>query len=262
MSNNLMVRGAMEVHNDRLKVRLISPEIVSITLVNGQMWLHTESGKIIPHLQYRTEVECKTSFVGFCLFFILEEEDGLSELRLTSIRARHRLAVFRPKTNTDFSLCLLLYAIESLPLSKQTLENIVCYLNDCNPRTGLAKMIRRSCVRLICASLYLFFDVQDTRITNRVSQVCLLYKETQRANASMIAETYFGKSLPAMATLVSLSICDRRTKDGDLVGELATDVLNTTCNVFYIPVGLNGNTVTQWLSNDKTPCHIFDVNKK
>lgn len=249
----------MEVHNNRTTTKLAAPDVVGLTVTAGQLWFHTESGQVIQNSQYRTECECRANFVGFCLFFILEEEDALTELRLTSTRLRHRIAVFRPKNNTDFALCMILFAIESLPLSRPTLEKLVDLLRDINPRTGLTRMIRRSCIKLICLSLYLFFDVTEHQVTECVPQICLLYKETQRAGALVLAQTYFGVRDIASMSMVSLSLTDRVTKDGDLVGELAAEVLNTVCNVFYVPVelGNGGNTVTRWLSNDQTPAHIL-----
>lgn len=264
MSSTLMVRSGMEVHNDRQSVRLKSPEIVNVTVSDGQLWFHNESGQLVPHAQFRADSDCRTSFIGFCLFFILEGEDSLTEVRLSSIRAKHRLAVFRPKNNLDFTLCLILYAIESLPLSRQTLESLVGYLNNSKPRTGLTRMIRRSCIKLICTSLYLFFDVTDPRVIHCVPQICILYKETQRANATMLAETYFGVTDISSMSYVSLSITDRQTRDGDSIGDLATDVLNTACNVFYVPLGMNGggNTVNRWLSNDRNPPHTLATDQR
>ncbi|AWV68023.1 M103 protein [Murid betaherpesvirus 1] len=254
MSSTLMVRGAMEVHNDRDYVRLLAPEIVSITVSDRQIWFHTESGELIPNAQYRADSDCRSSFLGFCLFFILDAEDALSELRLSSIRTKHRIAVFRPKTNTDFTLCMLLFAIESLPLSRQTLEHLVTFLTGTRPRTGLTRMICKSCIKLVCTSLYLFFDETDPRITRHVPEICMLYKETQRAQATMLAETYFGVQDITSMSLVSLTLTDRVTKDGDTVGDLAAEVLNTVCNVFYVPLGTNGSgVVTRWLSNDNNP---------
>nr|WEG69099.1 tegument protein UL7 [Mastomys natalensis cytomegalovirus 2]WEG69237.1 tegument protein UL7 [Mastomys natalensis cytomegalovirus 2]WEG69376.1 tegument protein UL7 [Mastomys natalensis cytomegalovirus 2]WEG69514.1 tegument protein UL7 [Mastomys natalensis cytomegalovirus 2]WEG69652.1 tegument protein UL7 [Mastomys natalensis cytomegalovirus 2] len=256
MSNTLMVRGAMEVHNDRKAVRIAAPEIVSISVSGNQLWFHTDTGQLIPHGQYRADADCRASFVGFCLFFVLDEEDALTELRLSSIRAKHRLAVFRPKNSVDFALCLILFSIESLPLSRQTLENLVGYLNNSHPRTGLTRMIRRSCIRLICISLYLFFDVTDTRVMQCVPQICVLYKETQRANATILAETYFGVSDISSMSFVSLALTDRHTRDGDTMADIATDVLNATCNIFYVPLGMKGGTtVNRWLSNDRNPQH-------
>lgn len=244
----------MEVHSDRRTVRLAPPEIVAVSTVEGQLWLHTPQGELIPVAHYRSDCECRASFLGFCLFFALDGEDALTELRLSSIRAKHRLAVFRPKNGVDFALCLILYAIESLPLSKRTLEELTDYLSLARPRTGLTKIIRRSCIQLICTSLYLFFDVTDARVMHCVPEICVLYKETQRANASLLAEAYFGATDLAAMSYVSLAINDRPTRDGDLVADLATEVLNLTCNVFYVP--LPGD---RWLSNDENPQQTLAV---
>lgn len=247
MCSTLTVRGALEVHSDRKSVRLTSPDLVALSVADGQLWFHTETGRLLPQALYRDESENRASFLGFCLFFVLDGEDAITEVRLSSIRAKHRIAIFRPKTNADFALCLLLYAIESLPLSKATLEGAARYLYASNPRTGLTKIIRKSCVRMICTSLYLFFDVMDRPVLQCVPQIYMLYKETQRSNAGIVAETYFGVAdLSAMAC-VSLAINDRPTLDGDLMGDIAVDVLNHACNVFYVPLGDD-----KWLSND---CH-------
>lgn len=251
------------MHSDRTRVRLTAPEVVSLTIADGQLWFHTESGQLVPCAQYKADTECKSSFLGFCLFFILDAEDTLTEVRISSVRARHRLAIFRPKSNTDFTMCMLLFAIESLPLSKHTLECLMAYLIDSNPRTGLTRMIRRSCVRLVCTSLYLFFDVTQPKVTHYVPQVCILYKETQRANASMLAQTYFGVKNISEMSLVSLCLTDRHTEDGDVMGDLAADVLNTVCNVFYAPIKIDGgNVVTHWLSNDGSTKHEFSKDAK
>lgn len=242
----------MEVHSDRKALRLMSPDLVGVSVSEGQLWFHTETGRLLPQALYRDDCESRASFLGFCLFFVLDGEDAITEMRLSSIRAKHRIAMFRPKNNSDFALCLLLYAIESLPLSKNTLEGLARYLYASNPRTGLTKIIRRSCVRMICTSLYLFFDVTDRPVLQCVPQIYVLYKETQRSNAGIVAETYFGVSdLSAMA-YVSLAINDRPTRDGDLMGDVAAEVLNQACNVFYVPLGED-----KWLSNDCHPPSIL-----
>nr|WEG72023.1 tegument protein UL7 [Murid betaherpesvirus 2] len=247
MCSTLTVRGALEVHSDRKSVRLTSPDLVAVSVADGQLWFHTEAGRLLPQALYRDESESRASFLGFCLFFVLDGEDAITEVRLSSIRAKHRIAIFRPKTNADFALCLLLYAIESLPLSKATLEGAARYLYASNPRTGLTRIIRKSCVRMICTSLYLFFDVTERPVMQCVPQIYVLYKETQRSSAGIVAETYFGVSdLSAMAC-VSLAINERPTRDGDLMGDIAVEVLNQACNVFYVPLGDD-----KWLSND---CH-------
>lgn len=247
MCSTLTVRGALEVQSDRRTLRLASPDLVGVSVTEGQVWFHTQTGRLLPQALYRDECESRASFLGFCLFFVLDGEDAITEVRLSSVRARHRIAIFRPKNNADFALCLLLYAIESLPLSKNTLEGLARYLYGANPRTGLTKIIRKSCVRMICTSLYMFFDVTDPPVMQCVPQIYVLYKETQRSNAEVVAETYFGVSdLSAMA-YVSLAINDRHTRDGDLLGDVAAEVLNQACNVFYVPLGAD-----RWLSND---CH-------
>lgn len=248
-----MVRGVMEIHNDRETLSLSSPEIVNVSIMNDRLWFHTEAGQIVPHEQYRSDCDCRPSFLGFSLMFILENEDALTELRLTSTRTKHRIAVFRPKNNLDFVLCLLLFSIETLPLSRKTLGNLMSYVSEMRPRSGLAKMIRMSCLRLICVSLYLFFDVNDDRIVCAVPKIYVLYRETQRSRALTIAETYFGvKDLDAM-NYVTLSLSVRLTRDGASVGELILEVVNEACNVFYVPLGVSGCSVDRWLSNDPDP---------
>ncbi|AAK57147.1 T103 [Tupaiid betaherpesvirus 1] len=249
-SNRLLIRGLMEVHHDRRCVGALVPEIVDVSVTENRVWVHTETGQLVSTEEHRAECECNPSYMGFSLLFLLDTEDTLVDLKISNLRLKHRVGVVRPRTDRQFTLCVLLFAVEALPLTRQTLLGLSDYVTRLRVSTALDDMLKLSCLRLIASCLYLFFDVEDQQVVAAVPSVYILHRETRRSRARVVAQAFFRTELSDM-NLVSLATISRKTRDGRPVSDVVNEVIREECPAFYIPIHLaSGGRASHWLSND------------
>lgn len=247
----MMTRGLLEVHHNRRHAFLSSPDVVYVTLSGDRVLFHTETGQAISPEEYRTERECgSSSFIGFTFAFILDHEDLLSHLKITNLRLKHRVGLYHPKTDREFALCVLVFAVESLPLSRSTLLSMRTYVSRLRPRQGLVTMIRETCLRLINSALFLFFDDTSSETLRGVPRPYMLHRESRRAAASVIARAFFKTDLKDMSA-INLSLCKKQTKEGRQITSLMAEVLNEAYVTFYVTLGLDcRGRANKWLSNE------------
>lgn len=250
MSDALMVRGMVEIRRDRDAASVVPLDVVGITVSGGRLVLHTERGTAMAVEEYRAEKECCSSYGGFAFTFALETEDALTALKITALRLKYRMAAVRPKTNTDFCLCVLIHAVETLPLTRHTLRGLVPFLERIRTNTPLPSAMRTSCLRLVHAAMYLFFDETGAGTLAHVPRVFVLHKEARRARATCV-RALFGP--PSRGDSVSLSFAARRTQDGRTVESVMNDVLAEEGRAFYVPIAMSeGSRVDGWLCNEPT----------
>lgn len=266
MSNALMIRGLMELHNDRNDIYLMPPNVTDVTACDGRVILRSRENRMVTLEEHAAELDCDPSFLGFSGVFCLDTEDAITHVRISDVRLKHRVIVVRPKTRDDLLLCLLLFAVETLPLTRRTLLELLEVLGAGAPpgrpedegRTAAAaatgsrisRTLRHSCLRLTYSSLYLFFDETAPEVMWHVPKIFVLHKETRRARAEVLADIYF--RLRRFDRMMAMDLCfiTRETREGGRVLDIVTDVANEECRAFYVPMAAEkGRTVT-WLSND------------
>lgn len=249
MSNILLTRGLLEVSHDRNTVTLLDPSVADVALENGRLWFRLKCGRVVTASEYKQDCECRADYLGFSVIFVLENEDALTQVRIPAMRLRHRVAVTRPRTNLDMSVCLMLYAAECLPLTRGTILDMLSHLEGLpRPKTKLAYLMRESCRRLLNSGLYLYYDDETA---DGVPRVYVLFRETQLARAHVIVETVFRTAQHLPPKTPGLDLVHRRTLDGINVRDLVREVLTEGCHSFYVPLTTDG-TETTWLSNELT----------
>ncbi|AFK83941.1 B103 [miniopterid betaherpesvirus 1] len=225
MFNAMMIRGVTELRSDANAPLAATSKITDVTVRENHIWVQTENGKSVPVEEYRSSRDRDESFLGFVVIFILDSEDVITHVRLSDVRLRHRIGIAHPKSDTDFILCVLSNTIETLPLVKPTLCAMLDYLQDVNPRGALWQLMRASCIRLIHASLYFYFDHASGRSLDHVPRPFLLFNEARKAHATVIAEAYF-KTRTFQPTSITMGFLHRRTRDDTLVSDVVKESVN------------------------------------
>lgn len=237
MSNALLLRGIMEIHHDRSAPAYVTPlEIVEVSVAGDRIVFQTENGRRVSAAEYNLECRCKPSFVGFSVFFTLDCEDALSHVRIHGIRLRHRVGILCPTRDTDFCLCMIMFAVECLPLTRHTLLSLAVFLeHQVTSRTGIYAALKESCLRLVYSSLYLHFDVATDLSMQRIPKVFVLHRETRRSRASVVSGAYFRVASIEEMNMINLNFVSRRTKEGRLVANILNDVIDDARRAFCAP---------------------------
>ncbi|AEV80456.1 tegument protein UL7 [Cercopithecine betaherpesvirus 5] len=225
----LMVRGVLEVHTDatRRNVMIMAPQIVDLNVKSDRLWVHTDHGMLCSISEYRSELELRPSFVGYSTMFLLENEDVMTHVKLSSMRLKHRCGIVSTKNLLHFALCTVLSCVENLTLTRKCLYDLLGYLKVTNVRDRFGRMLRNSCRKLICTSLYLFFDDRTPQILEMVPQAFILFQETRNSCVQTILRFWFRITRQEEAYKFTMRIIDRKTLFGTSVQVALVEVLNS-----------------------------------
>lgn len=217
----------MEIHREKNSPAHATPlEIVDVNVVGDRVLFQTENGRFVSAAEYHLECKCKASFVGFSVFFTLECEDALTHLRIHGIRLKHRIALVRPDRDADFALCMIMFAVECLPLGRVTLMSLLEFLkHNIVVTRELYSNIKDSCLKLLHSSLYLHFDVVSGEALKTIPKVFILHRETRRSRAAVISSAYFRARKLEDLNSINLNFVSRKTKEGRPVINVLNDVL-------------------------------------
>lgn len=228
MSNIMMTRGVMEAYNDRGQVAARRPDLRNLTLMGRRLILETDSGKRISMAEYRMERQCNPTFAGFTAFLALDNEDALLYLKIQAIRLKHRVAIVSPSRDADFTLCVINFCLECLPLTRTTLIMLIAYLHNLRPRVPIFQVMKETCLRLVHSSLYLFFDIGCENTMRYIPQTYVLYKEARRSGADVVSQTVFLVDGVEGLRIADLNFASRHTRDGVAAMGVLTSVLDDT----------------------------------
>ncbi|QQL10249.1 Ja140 [Japanese cytomegalovirus] len=225
----LMVRGVLEVHTDETSHNVIvtTPQVVDITVSNDRLWVHTDHGILCSISEYRAEMNLKPSFVGYSTIFLLENEDVVTTVKLTSMRLKHRCGIVRTRNLTHFTLCTILSCVENLTLTRKCLTDLLGYLKVVNVRDQFSQLLRYSCRKLICSTLYMFFDDKTPDIMEYVPKVFILFQESRQTFLQAISRFWFRITNQDDAYKVTLKLMDRKTLNDKSVEVALVEVLNS-----------------------------------
>ncbi|AKT72740.1 Cy140 [Cynomolgus cytomegalovirus] len=225
----LMVRGVLEVHTDETSHNVIvtTPQIVDITVSNDRLWVHTDHGMLCSISEYRGEMSLKSSFVGYSTIFLLENEDAIKTVKLTSMRLKHRCGIVRTSNLMHFTLCTILSCVENLTLTRKCLLDLLGYLKVVNIRDQFGTLLRISCQKLICSTLYLFFDDKTPEIVQQVPKVFILFYESRQSFLHTILRFWFRITRQDESYKVTMKLMERQTLNGKLVEVALIEVLNS-----------------------------------
>lgn len=238
MCSVLLIRGVMEIHREKNSSAHATPlEIVDVNVAGDRVLFQTENGRLVSAAEYHLECKCKASFAGFSMFFTLECEDVLTHLKIHSIRLKHRIAMVQPERDADFALCMIMFAVECLPLGRATLLSLLEFLqHNIVVTRDLYSNIKDSCIKLLYSSLYLHFDVVPGDALKTVPKVFILHRETRRSRASVLSCAYFRVKKLGDLNSVNLNFVSRKTKDGRPVMKVLNDVLGDSTVSLLPPI--------------------------
>ncbi|QQL09733.1 Ba140 [Baboon cytomegalovirus] len=225
----LMIRGVLEVHTDATGSNAIItfPEVVDLSVKGDRLWVHTDHGMLCSIAEYRSELQLKPSFLGYSTVFLLENEDVMTHVKLPSMRLKHRCGIVMPHNLMHFTLCTILSCVENLTLTRKCLGDLLEYLKRTNVRDSFGKLLRSSCKKLICTTLYLFFDDRTPEIVENVPSAFVLFQESRHGLIATVMRFWFRITNQDDMYKFSMRLIERKTLYGTLVETAIVQVLNS-----------------------------------